>query len=321
MTNIALKILELINNNYTLDEISKVLNLSHRKLYYYLNILVNHGYNFIRNYYYTGDIKYSLNCSLEENNDIAIITPPNLKTIDLMVISDIHFSSSKEKLSLLDEVYNYCIIHNIHSVIIAGDIIDGFFGEIPKKYTTSFEQIEYCVKRYPFDEHILNYLVLGNHDYSTLAFYGQDLARVLFNRRHDMIVTGYGEGKIHIKNDFIILRHPLKIVKKENELCSKTLIIKGHTHRFKIWNDYNNCLLYVPTLSGILNDGVLPGAVHVTLELLNGYIKKCLIRHLTCFNDTFYQTGEAEIYIGNGKPFRHSSKILYEEEMPKVLKK
>ena len=321
MTDKEFELLDLINDNHTLNEISNILNLSPKQLYHYFTILTNQGYSFTRKYYYDGSIKYLLNRNLEFNSNVAIITPHDLTKLDLMVISDIHLSSCKERLDLLDEIYNYCIKHNIHSILIPGDIIDGFFGHLPKKYNTSHEQIEYCVKTYPFDKNILNYLVLGNHDYSTLTFYGQDLGKVLYNRRHDMIVTGYGEGKIHIKNDFIILRHPLKIVKEHNELCSKTLIIKGHTHRFKLWNDHNNCVLYAPTLSDINNEDVLPGAVHITLDLLNGYIKKCLMRQLTYFKDKFYTTGESEIYIGNGKPFRGNKEISYEEDLPKILKK
>lgn len=320
MNNNTQRILELIQNNLTINEISEILGLSHKQLYHYLVMLNNMGYGLVRKYYYDGNIKYNLNQEFDTNDEISIITPHDLNRIEFLVISDIHLSSSKERLDLIDRVYNYCIVNNIHLTLIAGDIIDGFVGHLPRKFNTAREQIEYCIKTYPFDKNILNFLVLGNHDYSTLVFEGQDLGKALCNRRHDIVVTGYGEGKIHIKNDFILLRHPLKFVKTPTEIYTRKLIIKGHTHRFKIWTDYDNSIIYAPTLSDINNEGILPGAIHMKLNLLNGYIQKCYLTNLTYFNDKFYTTGEGEIYF-NGKTFQGNREIKNEEEMVKVLKK
>ena len=321
MTGVMFQLLELLDKNLTINEISDILHLSRKQLYHYLMILKNQGYLLNKKYYYDGNIKYNLEHILNENNDIGIITPPSLSKIDFLVISDIHLASSRERLDLLDEVYNYCIKNNIHSILIAGDIIDGFVGNVPRKYNTSHEQIEYAVKNYPFDKNILNFLVLGNHDYSTIALYGQDLKTVFENRRSDMIVTGYGEGKLHIKNDLIVLRHPLKFIDERNESYNKTLIIKGHTHHSKIWSDYNNFIIYAPTLSDINNNDILPGMIHMSLCFLNGFIQKCQLKHLTYINNKFYTTNETTVYVTNGKPFKKTQSILYEEEITKVLKK
>lgn len=321
MTGIMFQILELLNKDLTINEISEILHISYKKLHYYLNLLKNQGYLLNKKYYYDGNIKYNLQYELIENDNIAIITPNDLEKLEFLIISDIHLSSSRERLDLLDEAYNYCIKNDIHSILIAGDIIDGFVGNVPKKYNTSYEQIEYAVKNYPFDKNILNFLVLGNHDYSTIALYGQNLKTVLENRRSDMIVTGYGEGKLYLKNDLIVLRHPLKFIDENNESYNKTLIIKGHTHHSKIWSDYNNFVIYAPTLSDINNNDILPGMIHMSLSFLHGYIQKCQLKHLTHFNNKFYTTGETTVYVTNGKPFKKTQSILYEEELPKVLKK
>ena len=320
MTIKELKILEMIEKGFSLNEISEALNITYNQIYRYISIFSNNGYLFTRNYYYDGNIKYIKNDSLHLTNDVAIITPPNLDELEFLIISDIHLSSSKERLDLLDSVYDYCIKNNIHLILIAGDMIDGFVGQLPRKFVTSHEQIEYCIKTYPFDKSILNFLVLGNHDYSTLAFSGQDLGRALYNRRHDIVVTGYGEGKIHIKNDLILLRHPLKFIKTPSEIYNRTLIIKGHTHRSKIWTDYNNFIIYAPTLSDINNDGILPGAIYMKLDFLNGYIQKCCLKNLTYFNNKFYETSNGEIYF-NGKPFRGNGDIKYEEKFQRILQK
>ena len=45
-------------------------------------------------------------------------------------------------------------------------MVDGTFGKRRKKYYNSFEQIDYLTKIYPFDKNILNFVCLGDHDYS-----------------------------------------------------------------------------------------------------------------------------------------------------------
>jgi len=321
MSDIMFQILKLLDEDCTINEMSDILSISSKKIYYYLMLLKNKGYLLNKKYYYDGNVKYNLQYSLDNCSDIGIITPSDLEKIDFLIVSDIHLSSSRERLDLLDKAYDYCINKNIHLVLAIGDIIDGFVGNIPKKYNTSYEQIDYAVKYYPYDKNILNFLVLGNHDYSTIALYGQDLKSVIENKRSDIVVTGYGEGKLYIKNDVIVLRHPLKFVDEKNESYNKTLIIKGHTHHMKTWSDYNNFIIYAPTLSDINSDDILPGMIHMSLNFLHGYIQKCYLKHLTYINNKFYMTGESTVYLTNGKPFKKTETILYEENLPKILKK
>jgi len=314
------KLLELIDDNRSFNEISNILNLNRDELYQYINLINNEGYNLTRKYYYDGNIKYKLNREQVNDNKVAIITPHDLRKLEFLIISDIHLSSCKERLDILNKAYDYCIINNIHLILVVGDIIDGYLGYLPKINNTSYEQVDYCIKTYPFDKNIINFLVLGNHDYSILKEDGLDLGKALQNKRHDMVVTGYGEGKLYLKNDFIVLRHPLKIPKEYYESYNRTLIVKGHTHKSRVWTDYNNTIIYAPTISDINMDGILPGAIDMTIELLNGYIQKCYLKNLTYINDKFYVTSENETYF-NGKPFKGSKEILYEEEIVKVLKK
>jgi len=314
------KLLELIDDNRSFNEISNILNLNRDELYQYINLINNEGYNLTRKYYYDGNIKYKLNREQVNDNKVAIITPHDLRKLEFLIISDIHLSSCKERLDILNKAYDYCIINNIHLILVVGDIIDGYLGYLPKINNTSYEQVDYCIKTYPYDKSIINFLVLGNHDYSILKEDGLDLGVALINKRHDMVVTGYGEGKIYLKNDFIVLRHPLKIPKEYYETYNRALIIKGHTHKSRVWTDYNNSIIYAPTLSDINVDGILPGAIDMNIDLLNGYIQKCYLKNLTYINDKFYVTSENETYF-NGKPFKGSKEILYEEEIVKVLKK
>ena len=64
MTNIFNQILELINNDFTINEISEKLSISSKKLYYYLTLLKHQGYDWQKKYYFNGDMKYKLNYGL-----------------------------------------------------------------------------------------------------------------------------------------------------------------------------------------------------------------------------------------------------------------
>ena len=59
----------------------------------------------------------------------------------------------------------------------------------------------------------------------------------------------------------------------------------------------------------------------MSLNFLHGYIQKCYLKHLTYINNKFYMTGESTVYLTNGKPFKKTETILYEEHLPKILKK
>ena len=85
----------------------------------------------------------------------------------------------------------------------------------------------WCSRPAPIPNGVIDYFV--NEDVEEFEITDQlknDLKSVIENRRVDMIVTGYGEGKIYLKNDLIVLRHPLKFIDEKNESYNKTLIIK-----------------------------------------------------------------------------------------------
>ena len=70
----------------------------------------------------------------------------------------------------MDRIYNYCISNNIHIIFFGGDLVDGTFGK-NTRIDNIDEQLAYIMKKYPFDKSIINFGVLGDHDYS--IFEGQ----------------------------------------------------------------------------------------------------------------------------------------------------
>lgn len=333
MSESTLKLIELVKQQKTSNEIAQELNISNKQLFNRLLQLKNLGFDFKRKYYYSGDIVYSFYNDIlisEPSNSVDIITSPEDQEIEAVVISDLHLGSVDERVDLLNKVYDYCIKNNIHTILNAGDIIDGMCGTGEKIHNNIFEQIEYAIKMYPFDKSILNYTVLGNHDFNSLFSSGKDLALVLQNYRHDIIPVGYGTAEINIKNDKIVLRHPLLV--SNNEFINQynhVFMLKGHYYTMEIKHDSSgNCFVKVPSLSNINftdNYGV-PSALKIRLIFRRGVIWRAIIEQLLIGKNIFVVNSiDLDLYMG--KKINDNDEIRLEEkkkvlalEKPKVIR-
>lgn len=208
MNDTTMKLLNLINEGKTVNEISEILKLSNKAIFCRLNMLRNAGYNFKRLYYSDGNIVYSNGADMawynEKNNGVNLITKDN--KIDAIVISDIHFGSKYEIEGIMDRIYNYCINNNIHIIFFGGDLVDGTFGK-NTKIDNIDEQLAYIMKKYPFDKSIINFGVLGDHDYSIFEANSRDISLLFSNYRHDIVPLGYYIGKLNIGNDILTFYH------------------------------------------------------------------------------------------------------------------
>ena len=228
MSDLTIQLLKLINEGKTLNEISETLNISHRRIFNHLTMIKNSGYDFRRNYYSNGDIIYTpeVRYSVPPSDDVNLLMLQSDETLRAVVISDTHIGSEKERLDLLEDVYNYCISKGIHIIFNCGDLIDNI--DNPSKVNRD-DRVSYLLENYPFDKSILNFIVLGNHDMSLFKGYGQNLMTMLNNYRHDLVTMGYIKGKINIKNESIVLCHPhvdyyLHLNNKEK------VVFYGHSH-------------------------------------------------------------------------------------------
>lgn len=283
MTEINKQLLNMIIQNKTLNEISEKMKLTHKQIYRRLLLLQNNGYIIDRKYYYSGDIVYNLQLSLSntkdesiEKNEIDIITSPNDSSFKALLISDLHLGSEKESLDALDKVYNYCINESINIIINGGDLIDGMASFYPKKINKLEEQINYALKVYPFDKNILNLIVLGNHDIELFTNTSIDMKKLIYNKRHDIIPIGYREGKINIKNDFIIVHHHIPdCIYNNNDMKNNKITLYGHSHTSNYITNGHTSHIYIPTLSNLKTqpEGIdIPRAIKMNIEFYNGII-------------------------------------------------
>lgn len=299
------KLLNLINQGKTASEISSEMGISNRQLFNRLTMIRNKGFDFDRKYYDTGDIIYVPKKNINSNTQdgVSVITDKNSLNYTALVLSDIHLGSGFEIQGVMDKVYDFCIREGIHNIIMTGDILDGTFNKIPPKISDPYEQIEYFLKIYPFDKSILNFSILGDHDYSILRTTGQDFSKVFDSYRHDIVHLGYGYGSLNIKDDSIGLRHTVKGV-SGNFFDDNNLLFFGHSHNLKVIPNGKKNIIYVPSLSDLclykLGYEGLPSMLLLKLNFNNNIISNAYINQLVVL-DKVYFVNEMVLSIASSK--------------------
>lgn len=331
MSELSIKLINLIEQGLTINEIGSILNLSHKQLYNLFRGLRQLGMEFNKKYYYDGEIIYSAKKDLSWNtkkNNINIITDPCCDTFTAMCISDLHAGSELEAIDAWHKICDYCIVNNIHIIIIAGDFLDGInIGRSDsKKHNNPLEQMKYAISNYPFDKNIVSFIVFGNHDIDSLTSYGIDFSTYLRNFRPDIVPVGYGHGRINVKNDKIFVTHPLCMGISNNiDLTGNYILLKGHHHACKsIIGANGNCSLTVPSLSNLFlaEDEFLPGAMVMTAKFKNGFFDTIYLEQLLV-NNRVNVVNSIQYSIIPSKDRKFDGTIKYEEDFSKrkTLKK
>lgn len=318
-------IISMITENCTANEIIKATDLTHKQLFYRLNMLKTKGYNFKEKYYSNGEISYKIDKTIttEPYKGVTLFTSHKERKLTAILMSDLHICNEHDRLDLLYNLYNFCIKENIKIILNGGDLIDGLFGPSQKKFSSYEEQINYFLKVYPFDQNIINFVCLGNHDLDALKTRGQDLKSVLNIKRHDIVPIGYGTGIINIKNDSIVMIHPKTPSSNEIENMANKLILCGHYHKMETSITNNNVNIYIPSLSdiGVKEYGCLPGAVKMTIEFSDNGLFKTGIFEQYVFVDKMYKVGEHHYDLSMNRDLKTSGPTKYEEELPPIDKK
>lgn len=297
MSDQTIKLIELLKEGKTCNEICSVLNLSNKQLYSNLTNLKNKGFLFSRKYFTNGDIFYKSINSIKDikdqnsyNQKSTITTYADENNIKFLVISDLHFGNELERIDLIEKAYNYCINNNIHIILCGGDLVDGLFSKVKQTITDPFLQVEHFIKNYPFDKSILTFAVAGDHDHSVLYGGFQDIVEISNNYRHDIVIGAYNNAIISIKNDSILLHHyfPAGNV----FLGDFPIILHGHIHKYGITIREDNGLdITIPSLSDMHNS--VPSALEMELEFSKGYIKFANIKQLY-FSDNVIVLNESK---------------------------
>ena len=327
MTDIQKQILEDIKKEITIDEMSKHLSLSHKQVYRRICNLKIYGYNIYRKYYSTGDVKFGLSNTVSTKNISKVLyTLPDSRELRALFISDTHLGNSKQRIDILNKLYDYCIQNNIHSIFNCGDFLNGLCYSsdghaLDARYD---EQLDIAMKDYPFDSHILNYVLLGNHDKDYLNVGCINIDEAIEKKRYDIIPLSYEEAYIKIKNDQIYLYHPLDLKSRNN--YSNKIVFRGHSHMSKFKHSYQegSSCIYVPSLSDMFYDPKysFPSFYDVIFYFDKyGSIDTLYITH-NIYIDRVVKVGEYSNSFSFDKEIISSSnKINYEEDPKKKIKK
>lgn len=290
-------LLQLIKEGKNNREICEIFNISFNQLYDELLKLKTKGVKYSRKYYSDGSIKYNKIKKLKklnENVNKTIITDNQENNMKFLFISDLHFGNEFENLGLIDRAYNYCIKNGINIILCGGDFIDGSFSKSPQKITDLYDQIEYFIKNYPQDKNILTFGVAGDHDFSTLKRASLDIIEICNNRRHDIIIGGYNNAEINIKNDKIHLFH--NILGGRMHSAQAPIILCGHLHKYMTQQKNNSLYITLPTLSNINQQ--MPSALELDVSFSKGYISSAVIKHLY-FGTQDFVLSESEFNLLN----------------------
>lgn len=274
--------LEILKSGKTNNEICQELGIEPTQLAEELLKLRMMGFKCDRKYYSDGSIKYKKLCSFKElpiNSLVskkAIITEFKENDMKLLVISDLHFGNELERVDLVYKAYNYCIKNNIHIILCTGDMVDGSFSRGEQRISELALQVEYFIKNYPYDRNILTFGVAGNHDASVFKKIALDIAQVCQNYRHDIIIGGYNNFEVDIKNDNILLYHPIPNGFQAD--IKAPIILFGHTHQYSTAFKDNVLNVKVPSLSNIITS--MPSALELSLHFSKGYIDEALVKQI-----------------------------------------
>lgn len=295
MTDINLKLIKLIEEGKSINEITCELGMSNKQILRRLNDIKINGINYLRNYHFDGNITFELNKSF--SNGFKNITSIKMKKEDdfkAVVISDLHFGSELERLDLLYRVYDYCIENNIHIIINAGDLVDGMNNYSYVEKEVYLKQIDHLLNEHPYDENILNFICLGNHDADSLKKDGINLAKILLNNRFDLVPIGFGKGVLKIKDDYIFVLHPTAGV--DLSVDTNNLILRGHSHKLKTIYENNQFIFYVPSLSDIKQVGSsdILSFLELNIKFSNGLFKKGYVSTLI-IQDKIYKFCDTQL--------------------------
>lgn len=273
MNETNLLIIKLIEQNYSLDQISLKLNLSKRQLYVRLKQIINYGYTLSPKYMYNADIHYKIICDDKKPEyDFSISIPKKRQIFNFLAVSDLHVGNENSDLRLMNYVYDYAVKNGINYIFVCGDNIEGDYTTDKKSISNVHDQLKYFIKKYPYDKSVNSVMIFGNHDYHSLRFDGLNPAQTIKNSRYDIIPIGYGQGNVNLKNDSLVLFHKLYEKSYPDLKSEDKIILSGHGHMMKT-KLKDQLWLCIPSLSYVSIDKtkeIIPGFVDLSVNFDKG---------------------------------------------------
>lgn len=309
------RLLSLLKDNLTVEDIKQQMNLTSSQLLYRLNSLKYQGYMIHQKYYGNGDITVSL-LNFLPSKYTEIYTKRGEHSLRSLAISDLHYFHKDENRRAIDTAFEYCLKNGIHIIFVCGDLIDCLGpNQMPME-----EQAERFTELYPYDKSIISFCVLGNHDIKVLQNTGLCFKKLIESKRFDVVPIRYGDAGVRIKNGSLFLSHPINDLSANYSDKGDNLKYIGHSHTTKI----SGRNVYVPSLSNVSvgnqkNFKFVPQALDATLTFnsKNGSFSQLTIDQLIMEDDP-YVISEHKINLNVSNPPNYDLEV---DEYPSLVKK
>lgn len=291
-------ILKLINNGYTLDQLSKELNSDDNT--YSLGEIkeslarVKTRINIINPCKQSFPVEYKACSPLITKGGIFNINTNN-NVYDVLLTSDWHIWNyhieNGTLIKELDKVYNYCTKNNINLVLNLGDLLHAVQHPEIKRYRDNLNVLDEMIEKMPYDASISHAVLGGNHDKYMLDI-GFDPLKYLSDNREDFINLGYNDVYLTFNDEnvkqIIGLHHPyesrtriniedtnahailnyLKEKKQQYNMRNRDIYIDffGHFHTARI-DSFNGYASIPPFIKG--NEKNMNGVWHLKIYFDN----------------------------------------------------
>ena len=314
-------LIDLINKNVSNADICKQLNITFSELTSKLLELKNLGISYQRKYYSNGMIQYvpisRISClknNAKQSQEETIITDKLENEIRIVASSDFHYGNSGCRQDLIEKAFNYCVQNGIHIIMCGGDLLDGVFSKGTQIISDPYEQVKYFLENYPHDDSILTFSVGGDHDLSILNSACLDLSLITSNYRPDVIIPGYNNSFINLKNDKIHLYHHIDNGMKLTS--DAAIMLHGHSHNYSIRTSYNGKSLDIclQSFSNILQP--VPTNLDMEIKFKNGFISEVCVKQINLENKpivlgefNYYKDNNTVGPINNTENYQSSSQV------------
>ena len=208
----------------------------------------------------------------------------NIDDSKILIISDTHYGSIYENFNYTYDVFNFASANGIHIILHGGDIIEANVKQ--RRECSIIKQADYFISRYPFDNNINTYAILGNHDY--LAINKNQRIRDILNSRNDINMLGFKKAYLKWCGYIISLQHDIEKFKLNLPINAEYISFKGHSHFYHISEKKKgkNERIYIPPMcsdpvyfvsnpqlkNGIVRPGFLTAEIDDDIIVITNYL-------------------------------------------------
>ena len=303
MKDLSKKIYKEILSGTPINAIQLLYNIPSIELSKYLKDIRDNGFRFTKTILSDGNLYYIPNITLSLNPNQHYqrigISGNQFKT---MFISDTHVGNLRERLDYIKIAYEYARTHNIHIVFNGGDVIDNVYPENINnlKNKTLDSQIGKYTSIIPDIPGIITLTLYGNHEAHSLITDSRDIARIIEDKRYDLVSLGYGACRLEMKSDAIGLSHFIKKVPIKDYLKGVSINFRGNSHKSKT-SYKEDKEIYIPTLSDNISNAYeykpLPGFLAADFIFVENKIERINTTHLSIVNDELRMCNEDAIVL------------------------